>query len=131
MPKTRFPVAKGKQTVFPSDHVCPWCKKRKLGDPPGMAILNAGAMHPVGKDRYEMATDDAAFFTLVWHSDHSEPSKVDYDFATLDIADLVETGQFEFYFCSTDCLRAFLNECVDELERRRKPKRRQRNRARS
>ena len=43
-----------------------------------------------------------------------------YDDASIEIAELVATGQFELYFCSTDCLRAFLNYCVDELERRRK-----------
>ena len=26
-------------------------------------------------------------------------------------------GQFDLYFCSTPCLRRFLNACVDELER--------------
>ncbi len=63
-----------------------------------------------------MATDDAAFMTLIWHS--NDPST--YDDASIEIAELVDTGQFELYFCSTDCLRAFLNYCVDELERRRK-----------
>ncbi len=118
MPAFTFPVAKGKRVVFPAGNICPWCKKRRLGVRPGMAILNAGAMRAEGKDRYGMATDDAAFFTLIWHTDHSNPDE--YDFALVDIADLVDSGQFELHFCSTDCLRGFMNFCVDELERRRK-----------
>src|SRR5712692_5257476 len=118
MPKIKFPVVKGKQVFFPTDHICPWCRKRKLSEPPGMAIVNAGAMRSEGKDRYGMATDDAAFFTLVWHSNSSKAEE--YDDASVDIADLVDSGQFDLYFCSSECLRGFMNYCVDELERRRK-----------
>jgi hypothetical protein len=111
----KFPVLHGNQTVFPKDHICPWCGARKLSDPPGMAILNAGALKPTAPECYTMALEDAAFMTLTWHS--NDPAN--YDDATIRIADCVDTGQFELYFCSTACLRAFLNYCVDELERRR------------
>ncbi len=116
MPSVKFPVVKGKRVVFPKDHLCPWCRKRKLGKPPGMAILNAGALRPTAPECYTMADTDAAFMTLVWHS--NDPAN--YDDTSIHIADLVNTGQFELYFCSTECLRAFLNYCVDELERRRR-----------
>jgi hypothetical protein len=85
-----------------------------------MAVLNAGAMRALGNDRYEMADDTAAFFTLTWHGAHSSVGGVGQDadlWASIDIADRVEIGQFDLYFCSTDCLRKFLNYCVDELER--------------
>ncbi len=118
MRKIQFPVVKGKHVFFPANHICPWCRKRKLSEPPGMAIVNAGAMRREGKDRYGMATDDAAFFTLVWHSNSLKADE--YDDASVRIAELVDSGQFDLYFCSTDCLRGFLNYCVDELERRRK-----------
>ncbi|MBI5653204.1 MAG: hypothetical protein HZC40_22575 [Chloroflexi bacterium] len=85
-----------------------------------MAILNAGAMRPTAPECYEMAQDDAAFMTLSWHGNDTPNNPRGHgEFATIRIADLVDTGQFEFYFCSTDCLRAFLNYCVDDLERRR------------
>ena len=116
MPRIKFPVVKGKQVVFSKDHLCPWCRKRKLTDPPGAAILNAGAMRPTKPEYYEMAQDDAAFMALIWHSNDS----ANYDDASIEIAELVDSGQFDLNFCSTDCLRAFLNYCVDELERRRK-----------
>ena len=41
-------------------------------------------------------------------------------FACVDIVEDVRGGQFSMYFCSTDCLRAFLNSCVDELDRQKK-----------
>jgi hypothetical protein len=81
-----------------------------------MANLNAGAMRPTKPRCYEMAHNDAAFMALVWHS--NDPAN--YDDASVEIAELVNTGQFEFYFCSTACLRAFLKYCVDELDQRRK-----------
>ena len=80
-----------------------------------MAILNAGAMKPTAPESYTMAEEDAAFMTLIWHS--NDPAN--YDDASVEIAELVSTGQFELYFCSTACLRAFLNYCVDELEHKR------------
>ncbi len=121
----KFPVLKGKHVVFPRDHICPWCRKKKLSDSDGMAILNAGAMRPIAPQCYAMADDDVAFMSLVWHGNDSPAnSHTRNEFATVEIADLVDSGQFEFYFCSTDCLRAFLNYCVDELERRRTRSRR-------
>ncbi|MCI0478889.1 MAG: hypothetical protein L0Y55_21815 [Anaerolineales bacterium] len=116
MSSIKFPVVKGNQVVFPKDDLCPWCRKRQLTDPPGAAILNAGAMRLTKPECYEVAHDDAAFMALIWHS--NDPAN--YDDASVEIAELVDTGQFDLEFCSTDCLRAFLNYCVDELERRRK-----------
>jgi hypothetical protein len=120
MPKIELPVVKGERVVFPDKPLCPWCGERKVYEPHSMAILNAGAMRQVGHDRYEMATDTAAFFTLTWHGAHSIVGSDDKDpevFASVDIADRVASGQFDLYFCSTNCLREFLNYCVDELEK--------------
>ncbi|MFA7061273.1 MAG: hypothetical protein WC156_10690 [Pedobacter sp.] len=36
----------------------------------------------------------------------------------LDIIKDIRGGQAEMYFCSTECLRQFLNFCVDELEQK-------------
>ena len=82
-----------------------------------MAILNAGAMRRIGKDRYEMAMDAAAFLTVSWHGAHSggQGARAGVH-ASLDVADSVANGQFDLYFCSTTCLRGFLNYIVDELE---------------
>jgi hypothetical protein len=57
------------------------------------------------------------FLDLAWHGAHDggigEHSEVSI---YLDIARDVKGGNFRLHFCSTKCLRSFLNECVDELE---------------
>ncbi len=88
MPRIKFPVVKGKQVVFPKDHICPWCRKRRLSNPPGAAILNAGALRPTAPECYEMARDAAAIMSLIWHS--NDPAN--YDDASVEIAELVDTG---------------------------------------
>lgn len=112
-----LPVVRGKRVVFPRTPVCPWCRKRKVYEPHSMAILNAGAMRPVGEQRYEMASDTAAFLTLSWHGAHSGGKGLRPGvYASVDVAEDVVAGQFDLYFCSTTCLRGFLNYCVDALE---------------
>ena len=59
------------------------------------------------------------FLDLTWHGAHDGGSGPDRDIhLAVPLADRVKGGQFEFYFCSTTCLRAFLNAAVDELENR-------------
>ena len=119
MRKITLPVVRKRQVVFPNKAICPWCRKRKVYEPHSMAILNAGAMRQVAKDRFEMANDAGAFMTLMWHGAHSGGTGELPDvYASVDVADEVANGQFELYFCSTSCLRGFLNYCVDELENR-------------
>jgi len=85
-------------------------------EPHGFAFLNAGALRKIDKRNSVMAPDLEGFFTLGFHGAHSgtknKPS------AYLPVAEDVPLGQFEVYFCTTKCLRAFFNRCVDELERR-------------
>ena len=95
-----------------------------------MAILNAGALLKTGKDGYEIATDARAFMTLLWHGAHDGGrGKLAEIYASVDIADAVANGQFDLYFCSTSCLRGFLNYCVDMLEKRIRANRSKKNRA--
>jgi len=97
-----------------------------------MAILNAGAMRQVGKDSYEMAADTKAFLTLTWHGAHSGGKGELPDIhASVNVADEVANGQFDLYFCSTTCLRGFLNYCVDELQERMESARSKRKRSSS
>jgi hypothetical protein len=119
MRRIKFPVVKAGRVVFPDKPRCPWCRTREVYEPHSMAILNAGAMRRLGNDRYEMAADTQAFLTLIWHGAHSGgKGRLRDVFATLDIANEAPNGQFDLYFCSTNCLRAFLNYCVDILEQR-------------
>lgn len=119
MTKIKLPVVRRRRVVFPNKAVCPWCRKRKVYEPHSMAILNAGAMAQVGRGRFQIATNAHAFMTLLWHGAHSGGrGKLAEVYASVDIAEEVANGQFNLYFCSTSCLRGFLNYCVDMLEKR-------------
>lgn len=117
----KFPVLKEKP-VWPSKPLCPQCGENKVMEPHSMAILAGGALRVTdGKNRCaEMIDDGAGFLDLFWHGAHVNMggSGVDPEIsAQVSLADWTPSGQFEFYFCSTNCLRSFFNACVDELER--------------
>lgn len=64
-----------------------------------------------------LTTRRHAFLSLVWHGAHDAGVGEDRGiYASVDIAEEVEGGSFELHFCSTKCMRAFLNSCVDALE---------------
>ncbi len=59
------------------------------------------------------------FFSFTWHGAHTNEGGIGRDadmYETLQIAKDVRGGQFSLYFCSTKCLRIFLNHAVDNLE---------------
>lgn len=111
----RFSVLKGKP-VYPSKPVCPQCGKGAVMEPHSMAILSGGAMRvtDAATKSAEIAADCIGFLDLTWHSGHGE-TEGGAD-ARVSLADETPNGQFEFYFCSTGCLRAFLNASVNALE---------------
>ena len=74
--------------------------------------------------------DMDAYLCLGWHGAHPEDGGEGDDtdlHAIVQIADHVVGGQFGLYFCSTKCLRAFLNHCVDKLEWKLDKQRKTRN----
>ena len=114
----RFPVLRSKP-VSPSRSLCPQCGKGRVNEPHSMAILAGGAMRVVDAKAKsaEIAEDCIGFLDLVWHGGHDDGGGADREVdARLPVAEDTPGGQFEFYFCSTPCLRSFLNACVDELE---------------
>ena len=128
----KFPILKAKP-VFPSKPLCPQCKQAKVMEPHSMAILSGGALRVIDPDpktmtlkkmmSAEMAKDCVGFLDLIWHGAHNSDTGVRQQvFNTITLAEDTPNGQFEFYFCSTKCLRAFFNDCVDELEKRMKRK---------
>jgi hypothetical protein len=59
------------------------------------------------------------FLALHWHGAHNDGSgRPRESYVVLDIVRDSRAGQFDLYFCSPGCLRAFLNACVDALEAR-------------
>lgn len=122
-PGLKFPVLKGKK-VFPQKAVCPWCRERKVFEPNAFAVLMGGAMRVTDEKRKSatVASDCVGFLNMNWHGAHDGGQDVGEHGAGdvgVSIADWTPGGQWEMYFCSTWCLRQFLNDCVDELEMRR------------
>lgn len=115
-----LPTLYGQTTAIPHDAVCPWCKKNKVLEPHSMAILIGGALlMDRSNDSGRMSDDLDGFLTLTWHGAHEKGEGKDREiYASVDLAENTRGGQFEVYFCSTDCLRSYLNFCVDELEKK-------------
>ena len=66
-----------------------------------------------------MSSKVHGFLSLQWHGADAENGGIGENPDTQADYEVVDTqfkGQYELYFCSTDCLRNFLNACVDELE---------------
>jgi len=114
-PEIHFPVAYDEKVIYPLGDICPVCGVNQIGgEGRPMAVVNAGALVKVGDDRYAISEDAIAFFTLAWHACGIPSSGRS---ASVEVAEWVQGGQFDLYFCSTKCLRAFFNRCVDALER--------------
>jgi hypothetical protein len=117
--KMKFPVIDKSNRAFPSKPVCPVCGEKKVLEPHSMAILMGGALEKLGEDHFVTSSGDkiVGFLSLAWHGAHDDGEG---DFREKDyILDLVNDspdGQFQLAFCSTTCLRKFLNKAVDELE---------------
>jgi len=117
----KLPVVKGKRTLHPKKARCPWCGKRKVREPNSMAILMGGAL-AVEKDgkTYSGPTKGLhGFLSFRWHGAHDggEGDHREND-VILDLADSVDGGLFAIMFCSVDCLRGFLNSCLDMFEQK-------------
>ena len=120
----KFPLLKGKHTAHPDVAVCPQCKKSKVLEPHSMAILDGGSIY-MGRKR-GVAEKLEGFASITWHGAHDNGIGGDRDiFVSSELASDCRGGQFEIYFCSTKCLRAFFDSWVDDLEARiQKEKRR-------
>ncbi len=115
----RFPVAQGSQSFFPADFVCPICESNRIGEPHEFVGLSGGAASESGGNA-------DGFLTIYLHPREVPPfgppqvaneSIGQSEGAELEIVRDTNFGQFDLCFCSTSCLRRFLNACVDELER--------------
>jgi len=113
----KFPLQKGssKEGLGACRGECPICHKTGAGEPGGFAWVNGEALLDLGNDMTIPDKRIKMSLRIGFHGAHdetrSEPS------ACVEIVSNPSVGQFEFYFCSTACLRQFFSECVDELER--------------
>ncbi|MBI5694861.1 MAG: hypothetical protein HZC51_03835 [Nitrospirae bacterium] len=116
----RFPVLKGRKFYHPGNYKCGWCKRSKVCEPNSFAALSGGALLMDRQDD-SGGPDDAmdAFLELRWHGAHTEDGGIGEDPVMHEgvyIAKDVIGGQYDLLFCSTKCLREFLNHAVDKLE---------------
>lgn len=125
--RMKFPLLKSRHTKHPKNAICPQCKKGNVLEPHSMAIFEGGAMFMDRKRLIGGLHDQMdGFVDIRWHGAHGTGFGRDPDiYTSVDCARDCRGGQFEVYFCSTSCLRAFFNSWVDALEAKiRKEKRR-------
>jgi hypothetical protein len=116
-----LPTIKGDADPFFDRRECRVCGARGLHEPNSFAVLDGGAMVPMGDGGAAPVFDALAWFGMSWHGAHSDMKGTGQRPDTggsVKVVDDCSAGQFAIYFCSTACLRKFLNACVDELEQR-------------
>jgi endogenous inhibitor of DNA gyrase (YacG/DUF329 family) len=113
----KFPVVEKKKSHYPKAPRCPQCGRRKVLEPHSMAIIS-GSTTFVRRQRLNSGIADlAASLDIRWHGAHDSGIGDDRDiFTTVSLAEDCHDGEFQIHFCSTKCLRAFLNTWVDALE---------------
>ena len=86
-----------------------------MTDEPGtFSFVAGGALRRLDEDNSEIGDDLLGFLNIGHHSAHSNGESLPS--ACLDLVEESPIGQFELYFCSTNCLRQYFNRCMDQLE---------------
>ena len=96
---------------------CAHCGVRRVLEPHSFAHINGGALL-MDRTRRNGLPDERmdGFLSLTWHGAHDGGRGANPDvYVVSSIVDDERGGQFEFYFCSINCLRRFLNDAVDRL----------------
>ena len=83
----------------------------EIYDKDGVFICLGGGALKGDEKASQISSELVGFLCLSLH-DQNYHGKGGY----LPIADNTSNGQFEFYFCSTNCLRTFFNTLVDKFE---------------
>jgi hypothetical protein len=122
MNKSKFPL-QNKEKLNYDTKMCLWRKTNKVLEPHSFASISAGTVLLDPNDPCSGGPSDkmGGYLDFSWHGAHTNEGGKGIrpdTYAYLPITKACKGGQSEFLFCSTDCLRAFLNYCVDELERR-------------
>ena len=104
-----FPVLFGDSKNYPDiqEANCPVCKSKKVwGD--NEYVEFSGGTVPTEKNEYECD------LWLDWFSQKKQDGSQDH--TDMSIVCEVNAPRFQLAFCSTSCLRKFLNSAVDTLE---------------
>ena len=114
-----LPAIKGNSDPFFDRRACRVCGARGLHEPNSFAVLGGGTVGSVPEGA--APTFDGLWLDMSWHGAHSDQKGTGQRPGTGGHVRIVEDApgwEFAIYFCSTSCLRQFLNGCVDELEKR-------------
>jgi hypothetical protein len=100
------------QPLYPRDRRCPVCGKEMRQ---GFAYLSAGALL-LSKDGQDSIDTDRlrGFLSVGFHGTDTEMR----DSSDVSVVDDLFGGQFDLHWCSVKCLRAWLLELLQEVERR-------------
>lgn len=108
-----FPVVRGNSTRWPYKPVCPVCGENNIFEPHSFVVLSAGAsLMDRDQDTGDSSEDLDGFLRMTMEGQGADQGEG----CSLDIIRDSHGGQGDLYFCSTQCLRSFLNRAVDELE---------------
>ena len=113
MNKMKFPIIEktDKHSHYPTEDICPICGTDRTKLDNKFFGLNGGALKKTGRDRFVPSEDLAGFLSLFYHSGESGEND-----QYLDIVELSRNGQFEFYFCSIECLQEFFNQIIEKIK---------------
>ena len=102
-----FPVLHSEKNVLPerTDSVCPVCSKNKVWGNNEYVELSGGFISSAENLEVDLWLD--------WFSESNGGAQEQEEVA---IVSEVKAPRFQLAFCSTDCLRKFLNSAVDKLE---------------
>ena len=106
--------------LYPEEPLCPICKKNKVFEPHNFVVLEGGALYTDERGDSLFPEGMKGFLDLIFHGHHHENIEDDKKdiYESLYIVKESNSGQFSLYFCSTDCLRNFFNQLVDEFEKK-------------
>ena len=123
MEEIKFPVIDHKgDNVYPEGNICPICKKEKVFTKNDRHIeISGGGLFVLNKkEEYKKSIPETeGFLSLVWYEKVKNKNGISlWDGSYMDIVERSANGIYSLSFCSTKCLREFINKCLDEFERR-------------
>src|SRR5258708_36414321 len=106
----------GKRRSRDDTNICRGCGQKASDQPHSFAFLVGGALFM--KDAATSVVHDKmkGFLALGVHGAHSE--QLQEPSAVVRLLEEAPIGQFQLYFCSTPCMRLFLNQSVDALAKK-------------
>lgn len=112
----KYPL-NNENNIYPEDSICPICKNKRIFEPHNFIVLEGGALFINDSGDSVLNESMKGFLCLLWHGCHNinNDSEIKANL-NLEVIKNSKLGQFSLYFCSTKCLRVFLNNLIDDFE---------------